>query len=311
MHWVICIGRRGTAYISIIFFAVSFLLTGCSVSTSADGSDAVEEIEAEQSVAPQVDTDSVIETYDSSNTLLSIEDVLNKRSGFFIGDDESGYIELQNGYDVVDLTGGLLPRKYIPVNPNQGEVPTFDKSSSSQLISRHDIDLDYGACAAAVRITNEGYYSDYSFGILDPSDEVEEVAVGEARSSEDRNLRVLDILHQAGLNVDYDGDYQWVSDSPIDIHVGRWDGPDLTEYTVSIDSPYIQCEQDGNSPCGDNFMPLPTERTRNGYYTIDISSLEPGEYLIGIAAKGQAIHTDRYEWTSYFQSGEAFRLSIK
>ena len=312
MHRTMCIGMRGAACISSICLAASFLLTGCSASAPAGSSDVMEETEAEESTVPQIDTDSVIEAYGSSNTVLSIDDVLNKDSGFFIGDDESGYMELQNSYTVVDATGGLIPRKYVPTNPNQGEVPTFDRSSGSQLIARSDIDLDHGECAAAVRITNEGYYSDYYFD-LNPSDEVEGVAFGETGAGEDDDSRVLDILHQVGLDVDYDADYHWVSDVPVDIHVGRWAGPDLTEFTVSIDAPYIQCEQDGNTPCGDSFIPLSTERSRDGYYTIDISSLEPGEYLIG-TVDGSA-GTDGYEWagewTGFRKTADAFRLTIK
>lgn len=312
MHRTIRIEMRRAAYISSICLAASFLLPGCSASTPVGSSDVVEEAETEESAIPQVDTDAVIEAYGSSNTVLSIDDVLNKRSGFFIGDDESGYIELQNSYTVVDATGGLIPRKYVPANTDQGEVPTFDRSSGTQLIARSDIDLDHGECAAAVRITNEGYYSDYYFD-LNPSDEVEGVAFGETGAGEDDDSRVLDILHQVGLDVGYDEDYHWVSNAPIDIHVGRWAGADLTEFTVSIDTPYIQCEQDGNTPCGDSFTLLPTERTRDGYYTIDISSLEPGEYLIG-AVDGSA-GTDGYEWagewTGFRKTADAFRLTIK
>lgn len=218
---------------------------------------------------------------------LSLKEMLSEQDGLFVQHEES-YYPLNYLYAPGDkssegwrygLKGDI---KKIPA-----DATVLKLSQGDKLITTDTPDAYYYA-----KVIGQGYMMSQSnenalrMGFSKDS-EINGVVIGDCGG--EYYERVAAILADAGTGIRYTDDFQWVSPEPTSFTLGTYSGTDFKETTIEIGIPYCVCEQSGDSSYTDRFTLAELEKTKDGYFIVDTSSLEPGTYLVGRYGAGFAI----------------------
>lgn len=184
-------------------------------------------------------------------------------SSFFEGSTMIGY-----PYDLFDFKEGSSAENAPTISLEQGDI----------LVSMTGYDYGY-FCTPVLK---EGYHSVKPNGSLESTFSslytYDEINGTEIHDSPDEAEEVL-----AQVGIDYFHHTLCLSDSPTSFTVGYYERSQFKEETIDVSTPYMEVT---DSSADEDWIDLPVEKTKNGYFIVDTSALPSGKYILKSTYQG-------------------------
>lgn len=159
-------------------------------------------------------------------------------------------------------------------------IPVVDSSAERLALSNYRPQKD---TFAFFPITRTAYYGSYPNEIYS----CEEIDGKDVNSLEGESIqeKIANYMHSIGIETPFLEDLPSritpVSETPTEFTIGYYQGTKWVESTIWV-------KTEGFDINSNNSIELPIEKTKDGYFYVDISSLNPGKYAI---ANGNAWHS--------------------
>lgn len=236
--------------------------------SSEDVSGGTTEIDAESFSIGDIDsiegTSAYVDRDGICTTLFYVSDYGHSVGGLFSERGQEMWVDYVSGdvYPLENSDGQL--KQFTQVSPSNGDriITTINES------------------AGYYPVFDVGYYGGSSYSV-DQESEINGVTVGEIDPSSSYAERVSQILEENGI------EYIKTTNSSIEnlmsgfysstetsLTFGHYSGTKWQEETIEINVPcYVFAGYH-------NFIDLPVEKTKDGYFVIDYSSLDSGKYML-------------------------------
>lgn len=165
---------------------------------------------------------------------------------------------------------------YFTVHDESASIPTISLTSGDRVISTLAWDSVY---AYPVKSEGFGNFSSPNTNYWSELNGIDLEASGR---------EVEDVLSELGIRYGSETGYYFVSDAPRSVTFGFYEGTKFKEQTLAVDKPYFQADTDDtvwNLFYGkDSRKELVQNKTKEGYFTVDLSSFPQGRYVLRYTA---------------------------
>lgn len=252
-------------YKSLAVLACLLSLSGCSVhisdttSTSSSEQQSYDQQDSQQeAIASEASTSSI--DNGSTDPIISIDEIgdYEKNSLYIENNGECQFLKTSDAFDSVSAFHDGSSLYSLPSGETRAPSEafyTFSIGSGDRLLTTVDDN------ATACPVTFTGYFG-----------KSEITNVDEINGTEVTDLSSMEaVLNPLGIQSYRDG---WICEKKTSFIVGKYNSTDWVEDTVEISEPFFKINLVEDS------FDLPLEKTKDGYFIIDCSSLTPGKWAI-------------------------------
>lgn len=275
------LGQRALAI--LLVGSLSFLvLFGCSPSPSnasspspaSSASSSGEEGSGEASSSSEFNGSDVVE-----EEWLTLNQMVNINNRYYVFIQKSNLfnpIAADNTYEKSTLLVDYKSNESDPDNI----IPVIDPAAERIVLSNYSPQKD---TFSFFPITRTAYFGTYPNEIYS----CEEINGIDVNSLEGGSIKdkIANYMHSIGVETPFletlSSSITPVSEVPASFSIGYYQGTKWREETIEVDT-------EGFDFDSDNPIELPVEKTKDGYFFVDISSLGPGKYAI---ANGNKWHS--------------------